>query len=77
MNRSTMEGNGQEEFMPEEEKIAITIMLALLGIGLFFVQTTGSTHYHLTIKDKPLGPYAKPMIWGLIGIVLIKIWLFT
>jgi len=63
--------------MLEEEKIAYTIMLAILAIGLFFVKTTGSTHYHINIEDRPLGRYAKPVIWGCIGIAFIKIWLFT
>ena len=32
--------------MPFEEKVGVTIMLALLGIGLLFVHTSGRWKFH-------------------------------
>jgi hypothetical protein len=69
--------------MPLEEKIGVTVMLSLLGIGLLFVRSSGRWKYHeinpirmlLARQDGTLRPLAKPVAWGLIAIAIGCIWL--
>lgn len=71
--------------MGEDEKIGVSIMLVLLGIGLIFIETSGRWKLHeinpirilLAQEDGTLRTYAKPLIWCLIAAALATIWIFT
>ena len=71
--------------MAFDEKIGVTVMLSLLGVGLLFVRSSGRWKFHeinpirilLAREDGTLRPLAKPVVWGLIGIAIACIWLFV
>lgn len=71
--------------MPFDEKVAVTVMLCLLGVGLLFVRGSGRWKYHainpfrilLARQDGTLRPLARPIVWVLIGIAIACIWLLV
>ncbi|MBF0227616.1 MAG: hypothetical protein HQK76_19385 [Desulfobacterales bacterium] len=63
--------------MSVDDKVISTVLLVIIAVELIFIKRTGSTNYHITIKDKPLDENAKRFIWGFIVIVLIVIWFFV
>ena len=69
--------------MPFDEKIGVTVMLSLLGIGLLFVRGSGRWRFHdinpirilLAKQDGTLRPLVKPILWALMCIAIAAIWL--
>jgi len=71
--------------MPLDEKIAVTVMMVILGIGLLFVGGSGRWKYHeinpfrilLARRDGTLRPLAKPLVWGALAIATACVWLLA